>query len=193
MAGTFGLAGIYSFSVPKIISGGQGGAIVTNSEELFNKARAFRTHGLESLIDISSWSWPGFNFRYNDVQASIVLEQLTSIEARIAHLREVQHLYRSNLASYPLTFMPYSADQVGPYVEALVGEGRDAFTEFLLKSGVSTRNFYPSLSCAEFFESSGTPNAERISQQGVYLPSGPTISLKVVQQVIREIKAYYDR
>lgn len=192
MAGTYGLAGVYSFSVPKIISGGQGGAIVTDCPELHLRLRNFLTHGLSSLVEISDWHWPGFNFRYNDVQASIVLTELQSIQSRIEHLRNIQYFYRAKLSDLPIEFLPYPLGQVGPYVEVIAHGRRDNLHKYLFDKNIITRKFYPSISKASYIISNACPNGETMATHGLYLPSGPSSSLEQLEEVVVEIRSFYE-
>jgi len=74
-AGTFGSVGTYSFSVPKVVTTGQGGAVVTNDSEAYKRAAAY--------IDQGDLEWRrtnlnraiGTNLRFSDLQASLGLCQ----------------------------------------------------------------------------------------------------------------------
>ena len=88
--GTLGDVGIYSFDFSKTITTGEGGAIVTNDTDLFEKARAFHDHGHEYNPHVprgqDTRRRHGFNFRMTEMQAAVGLAQLTKLE-RILQLQ----------------------------------------------------------------------------------------------------------
>ena len=188
--GAVGAAGVFSFSVPKIVSGGQGGVIVTNEEDVFKRAKAFLIHGLGNVIDVERWEYPGFNFRYNDIQAKIVLSQIAQIDSRIQRIKDVQSAYVSALDGLPIKILTNLGNEVGPYIEAAV-DNRTEFMNFLRLNHVETRPFYPSLSEADFLEGPPCPIAEKLSREGVYLPSGPCIPMPIVQRTAETIRRFY--
>ena len=78
-AGTFGIAGGYSFFATKIITSGEGGILVTNNNEVANKARLYRNHG-----KIANWrtysTLEGFNYRMSEITACLALTQLQNLD-----------------------------------------------------------------------------------------------------------------
>jgi perosamine synthetase len=83
-AGTFGNIGTYSFSVPKVITTGQGGAVVTNSAPHYERAAAYVDQGDLSWRKTNLVRQIGTNLRYNDILASFGLAQFREIDARWA-------------------------------------------------------------------------------------------------------------
>ena len=80
--GTIGIAGSFSFSMPKLITMGQGGAIVTNNTKLANRLRKYKDFGrIKSGIDIHDSL--GFNFKISDMQSVLAIGQLNEIKLRI--------------------------------------------------------------------------------------------------------------
>lgn len=75
---------VFSFHPVKTITTGEGGAVTTNSEELYNKLCAFRSHGMHKDGDMASdWRYEmrelGYNYRMTDIQASLGISQLKKI------------------------------------------------------------------------------------------------------------------
>lgn len=75
-AGSFGIAGSFSFHPRKAITAGEGGAIVTSNRDLANKLRALRNHGID-CVDTGSMNFilPGYNCRITDIQAALLSSQ----------------------------------------------------------------------------------------------------------------------
>ena len=69
-AGTFGYTGCFSFHPRKILTTGEGGAIVTNDAEA-EKLRQLRNHGMDYSGDGIDFVLPGFNYRMTDFQAAL--------------------------------------------------------------------------------------------------------------------------
>ena len=82
-AGNFGIAGSFSFSMPKLITMGQGGAIITNNSVLAKKLRLYKNFGRKfSGEDIHNYL--GYNFKITDMQSVLAIGQLKIIKSLIA-------------------------------------------------------------------------------------------------------------
>ena len=90
--GTFGDIATFSFSTPKIITTGQGGCVVTNSDELGKRIRRIRNFGREKA-GVEEYPSFGVNFKFTDVQSVIGLEQLKKLPGRVKRMREMWMLY----------------------------------------------------------------------------------------------------
>ncbi|MFA6189469.1 MAG: DegT/DnrJ/EryC1/StrS family aminotransferase [Sulfuricurvum sp.] len=189
--GTQSDMGCFSLSVAKAINTGQGGFVVTNNYELANRLRAIRTHGVENVKDPNSWVMPGFNFRYTDVLASIGLEQLKRIDAKVNHIKTIYSMYEEGLKSTPLNLIKVDIEggEIPVYNEFLV-DHRDTFIRKLEEKGIETRPFYPNMNDAIYFkqQSLSFPNSLKYGSNGVYLPSGPNQPLENIEYVIKTIK-----
>jgi perosamine synthetase len=86
-AGTFGTIGIYSFSVPKVLTTGQGGAVVTNDLRLFEAAAAFVDHGDLQWRQTNLNRSIGTNLRFNDLLAALGLCQIRDLDQRLERRR----------------------------------------------------------------------------------------------------------
>ncbi len=95
--GVFGDAGSFSFSSPKIITTGQGGALVTNNEVLYHKIKKIKDFGREK----GGTDWHdilGFNFKFTDLQAVIGIEQMKKLPARVQRNKQIYQLHVSELS-----------------------------------------------------------------------------------------------
>jgi len=185
--GTKSLAGCFSLSVAKVISSGQGGFITTNDDDFAARLRRMRTHGVENVVEPKNWVLPGFNFRFTDVLASIGIEQLKKLDTRLNRLRQIHQKYKSGLASLTtvsLIDVYLSQGEIGPYIEVLC-EKRSALVAHLNNFGVETRIFYPNVDKADYLnQNSKNSNSEKFDQDGLYLPSGPSLTDEQVDFVI---------
>ena len=111
--GTFGAVGSFSFSSPKVITTGQGGALVTDDDALIAAIRKIKDFGrLRDGVD--EHIALGYNFKFTDLQAVIGLAQMTKLDWRVQRKKELFALYRSELASH-LTALGYEIERrAGP-------------------------------------------------------------------------------
>jgi len=194
--GTQSDVGCFSLSVTKIISTGQGGFVVTRDEELGNKLRAIRTHGVENVTDPRKWGVAGFNFRITDIQAAIGLAQIPKIAKRIEKVKRIYSMYLDGLDGISgIEPIPVSlqAGEVPIYNEFLCDD-RERLTQEMGKSCIGVRPFVPNLALAEYLKGDNDffPNSSRYGLHGVTLPSGPGQNIDSVEYVIKQIKKVFN-
>ena len=107
---------VFSFHPVKIITTGEGGMILTNNEELYQKLLRLRTHGItrnpKDMEGESEGNWYyqqielGFNYRITDIQAALGLSQLQRIDGLVARRHELVQRYNQALADLPIN-LPY--------------------------------------------------------------------------------------
>lgn len=83
-AGTWGVAGCFSFHPRKAVTTGEGGVIVTNNSELVRTMRTLRNHGQDPDSFSPDFILPGFNYRMTDFQAALGLTQMKKIDKLIS-------------------------------------------------------------------------------------------------------------
>lgn len=155
--GTFGLAGCFSFFSNKNLPIGEGGLLVTDDADLHGRARLLRSHGMTTLTwdrhrghaadyDVTA---RGFNFRLDEVRATIGLVQLERLAAENEARRQVVARYRSRLAetSLVLPFAAHAGDVQPSFHLAVVvfpsPERRDAARQLLAEQRIQTSLHYP--------------------------------------------------
>lgn len=190
--GTQSDMGCFSLSVAKIISTGQGGFVVTENEDLYRKLLSVRTHGVSDVIH-ATWTQLGFNFRFNDILASMGIRQIDRIAGRLERVKEIYHRYEAGLANLPfVTLIPVDLDkgEIPVYIEVLC-EDREHLMAYLASHNIETRPFYAGLNHATYFKNKGKyPHSEKYGERGLYLPSGPEQSIKNIERVITTLKKF---
>lgn len=192
--GAVGSYGCFSLSVAKLVGSGQGGFILTNSDEVAKKLRSIRTHGVESTNEPDMWNYLGGNFRYNDMAASLVFEQLEELPMRVARVRGIFNKYVEEFKKISL-IQPISVNIVSGetpvYCEFFV-KNREQLQKYLKSHEVETRKFYPDISKANYIAASVREiEGSRFQYEGIYLPSGPGLKEEEQERVIELIKAFY--
>jgi len=194
--GTFGDIGSFSFSAPKIITTGQGGALITDNEELYHRISMIKDFGrTKSGVDYHEIM--GFNSKFTDLQAVIGIEQMKKLDWRVKRKKEIYRLYHDLLQHIEqIKFISTNLDDCSPwFVDVLVdGEGvRDALAKFLNEGEVGSRPFYPAIHTQPPYShiSADFKNSEYVSQRGLWLPSSSFLSDDDIRGVCDEIKTYY--
>lgn len=190
--GTLGDCGCFSFGMVKLVSTGQGGAVVTRDKSMYEKLAAMRNHGVDDVVS-HAYLMPGHNFKFNDIQASIGLWQVRRGPEKAAHVNAVYKRYRKGLKGLPfIKLLPVDIEngEVALWAEA-VSEERDRLMEFLSQSGVQTRKFIPCVHTAPHFDSGERfPNSERFNRTGFNLPCGPDMPLDYVDRTLAVLAEY---
>lgn len=195
--GTLGNAGCFSFSMSKIVSSGQGGMVVTDDDDFADRARRARTHGVEDVFAPSAWPGQGHNFRFNDVLASILLAQLKKLDHNLEHVRNLRRRYAESLADCAaIEIVEHQHPrEAGPYIEAKVSAfTRGPLVDYLISRGISARNAFPPIYSAKYLNfcaEDDFPNTKRWTSETLYLPSGPALTTKRVEQISETIQAFF--
>jgi len=189
--GTFGIIGSFSFSAAKIITTGQGGALVTDDDELAEKIHMIRDFGRrQSGVDFHECI--GYNFKFTDLQAVIGIEQMKKLNWRVKRKKEMFALYRELLRDIQqIKFFPTS-EEVPPWFIDILVPDPVALREYLKQHGIDSRPFYPAIHSQPAYNVSGSfPNAEDAAQHGLWLPSSAFLSDEEITRVCSEIRAFF--
>lgn len=189
--GTFGDVGSFSFSSPKIITTGQGGALVTNNETLYRKIKKIKDFGREK----GGTDWHdmlGFNFKFTDLQAVIGIEQMKKLPARVRRKKEIYQLYVSELSEIePLEFIPTSQETAPWFIDVYL-EKPAALLDFLKKHEVGARLVYPPINHQKLYaDKSKHPVSQNYCYRGLWLPSSSFLTDDQVLHICKLIKTYF--
>lgn len=192
--GTFGLAGCFSLGITKLVATGQGGFIATDDGSFAEQLRLIRSHGVSSNL-CREWGGTGCNFKFNDILASVGLEQLKRLGPKKQHVLKVYERYVEGLeggAGEKVRMLPVDTGggEVPLYVEVMSPQA-DRLVEHLGARGIQARRFLPSLHLAGHLAASGEyPCSMNFMKQGVFLPGGPSLPLEDVGRVIEAVRAF---
>lgn len=196
-SGTIGDFGVYSFFPTKTLGGyGDGGMIVTNSEELAKLVKSYRVHGAAKKYH---YDFVGYNSRLDTLQAAVLSVKLKYIDDAIQKREAIANLYKERLSECEYVKMPkVKGDQKSVYyVFNILAEKRDELAEYLKKNEVGYSIYYPMpLHMQRAFEYLGYkkgdfPVAERVSENIIALPIYPEITTEEVEYVCETIKNFY--
>ncbi|MFH1079348.1 MAG: DegT/DnrJ/EryC1/StrS family aminotransferase [Pseudomonadota bacterium] len=202
--GSFGHVSIFSFYANKIITTGEGGMLLTDDRTLAEKARSLRNLCFRPEQRFLHTEL-GHNFRLTNLQAAIGLAQMERIDEIVSKKRWMGQAYTRRLKDIPDLQLPVEepwARQVywmyGIVLDAATSMDAKTCAAKLKGKGVDTRPFFLGMHEQPVFQSMGLfqderyPVAERIARQGLYLPSGLTLTDKQLDQVCGTVKAILD-
>lgn len=172
--GTIGDCGCLSFSSQKLVTTGQGGAVVTNDDDAHSRMGQLRDFGrLEGGSD--HYLSVGWNLKFTDLQAVIGASQMSRLPAMVERKKQIFAQYRERLAGVRGLEMPLTdLTNVTPwFVDVLVNaELKPGLMAHLQANGVGSRAVYPPLHAEPAFAVAGSyPVAVDASRRGLWLPS----------------------
>jgi perosamine synthetase len=194
-AGTFGDIGTFSLFSDKVITTGEGGIVVTNSEELADKIRLIRNQGRPNSGTFIHPSL-GMNFRITDLQAAIGLGQLRKLPSIVQDRAKKWRLYSEGLSGIgDLQFMQLiPGSHIVPFRFPIVTTQRDALAKSLEAAGIQTRGFFYPMHLQPKLKSAPAPSlpvAEKLSAQGLCLPVHVHLTDDHIATVISTIKKHF--
>jgi perosamine synthetase len=193
--GSLGDLGCFSFYANKIITTGEGGMVLTN-----DPAHAERVKSLRNLCFQKERRFfhtaLGHNFRMTNIQAALGLAQVENIEAAVQHKRWMGQEYNKRLNQLKGIQLPVEeawAKNVywmyGIVLDESTGKTAVEFAKRLSDRGIMTRPFFLGMHEQPVFLKHGLfvgeqyPVAELLARQGLYLPSGLSLSLAQLEEV----------
>ena len=193
--GSFGTMSTFSFYANKLITTGEGGMVLTDDAALAERLRSFRNLGFGQARRFLHEDL-GRNLRLTNLQAAVGVAQLQRIDDAVAHKRWMAEQYAERLRDLPALQLPverpWARSVYWMYGVVLAEEsGMDAeeLSRRLRALGVETRPFFlgmheqPALHRLGLFAGEAYPVAERIARQGLYLPSGLTLTAAQIDRV----------
>jgi len=209
--GTFGDSAMLSFCQNKVITTGDGGAVATDSREIYEKLKLIRSHGrLEDSDYFSSWKYKdyvtlGYNYRMSDITAALGIAQLEKIDKIIQMRRRNAEYLNDGLSKIRKIALPkpphdhyFHVYQM--YTVRVKGEQktRDNLAEYLAKRGIATKVYFHPVHLTHFYKNEldydcKLPVTEEISKQVLTLPMYPSLMKEEMNYVVKETKAFFSR
>ena len=198
MCGSFGDVSTFSFYANKHITTGEGGMIVTNKKDIYEKCKSLRNLSFsKSYFDRYNHDDIGWNYRMTNMQAALGCGQLKSINKIVKRKREIGNLYYKHLKKNKHLLFQENKNSYSKNIYWVFGvllkknsrSKRDFLMRALLKNKIDTRPFFLSMNKQKIFKKmkifskSKMPNSEYLSNNGFYLPSGLGISDSEIRYV----------
>lgn len=200
--GTIGDLGGISFYGNKIITTGEGGAVISKSKKNYEKLYKFKNHG-RMVKGIFKHKSIGFNFMFTEMQAAIGNEQLKKLNKIIKKKKLIYEYYKKNLSSIKnITFKNPSKNCTPVYwFTNIFTKDKKKLVKYLNMKSIQTRDaFYP-LNLQPCFKNTNLvkninkefPVSKKIYKTCVSLPSSYSLTKKEQDLVIKNIKKFYGK
>lgn len=201
----------FSFHPVKTVTGGEGGAVLTNDENLYKRLLLFRSHGItrdtslmEHEVD-GPWYYEqivlGYNYRMTDMQAALIISQLDKLPMFSARRKEIVAKYNAAFETVESIFVqkeiPESDTTRHLYILRIVPEklsiDRAKFFEALKAENVCCNVHYIPTYYFPYYEKLGykkgiCPNAEKLYSEIISLPLYYGMTDEDVDSVIEAVK-----
>jgi UDP-4-amino-4,6-dideoxy-N-acetyl-beta-L-altrosamine transaminase len=198
---------VFSFHPTKIITTIEGGIACTNNKKIYEKLKIFRTHGIDKKkyyykkkyflnyqqIDL------GYNYRMNDVQATLGINQLKRINLFLKKRKEISKIYYKKLV-HRFIQLPIKTKGIRSSFHLFVIRikhlnskiNRDILYKTLLKKKIGVNIHYIPIHFHKFyqkiFNKKKFPESEKYYEEALSLPIHPDLSKKDVNKIIYQIK-----
>ena len=206
--GTFGDSAMLSFCQNKIITTGEGGAIVTDSKEVYEKLKLIRSHGrLETQDYFTSTGYMdyvslGYNFRMPTMIAALGLSQLKKVDKIIKMRRDwTEYMTKklSKIKEITLPIPPPDYFHVYQMYAIRINENlRNDLMKYLSEKGIMTKVYFPPVHLTHFYrtkigyEEGELPITEEVSNQVLSLPMYPTLAEKKIDYITEKIDNFLE-
>lgn len=209
----------FSFHPVKTVTGGEGGAVLTNDETLYRRLLLYRAHGITRDADFmehepdGAWYYEqimlGYNYRMTDIQAALIISQLDKLPMFSQRRKEIVARYNEAFGKLPQLFVqreiPESDTTRHLYILRIVPEkltiNRKQFFDALAAENVCCNVHYIPTYYFPYYEKMGyrrglCPNAEKLYEEIISLPLYYAMTDEDVESVIEavtKIAVYYER
>jgi perosamine synthetase len=190
--GRAGSIGSFSFSAPKIISTGQGGALITDDDALADKLRRLKDFGRRSGgTDVHDSI--GYNFKFTELQACVGIAQMRQLPERVLRKKQIWQRYAEGLAGLDgLKLFEHDLQLCTPWFIDCRAQQRDALAQHLKSAGIGTRTMYPPIHTQLAYQLPlSCPVAEEVGRSGLWLPSMIQLSDAQIDRICGEIRRFY--
>lgn len=202
--GTLGDAGAFSFYATKTMTTGEGGMLVTDDDDIAERARRLRLHGIDSNAWArygpgNHWAYQiteaGFKDNLTDMAAAMGLVQLERLEDMAAKRASIAARYDEALKGIVGLPPRKQSHSWHLYIIRVSPETRDRFIEYLAEKGIGASVHVIPLHLHPLYQQMGYregqfPVAERLFRSSVSLPIWPDMTEQQVEQVIAAVKAF---
>ena len=209
--GSFGDAAIFSFCAPKVITTGEGGAVVTNSKGIYEALKLIRSHGRAETSDYFSTSeyleyvTLGYNFRMSNITAALGIAQMEKIDKIIQMRREKAGYMTQRLSQIEDITLPNAPDNFlhlyQMYTIRVKGgkDKRDNLMKHLNRNGIMAKVYFDPVHLTQFYkEKFGYRGGEllvteRISGQVLTLPMYPSLTKDEISYIGQAVAGFFSK
>jgi dTDP-4-amino-4,6-dideoxygalactose transaminase len=198
-AGTFGRFGTISFYPAKLLGCfGDGGAIVTNDDDVASRIALLKDHGRDPEGRVVAW---GYNSRLDNMQAAVLNYKLKSFPQEIMRRRAIAARYQAGLGDLPDLALPPPPDGDSRHFDVyqnyeLEADRRDELRSHLDNNGIKTIIQWAGTPVHQFKELGFTvelPKTDAFFKRCLMLPMNSAVSDKELDFIIKAIRNFYGK
>jgi len=210
LVGTFGDSAMFSLCQTKVFTAGEGGFIVTNSRDIYEKLKLLRSHGRAETLDYFTtgdsmdYVCLGYNFRMPDIIAALGVSQLKKVDKLINIRRNHAEYMTKILSGIKEIIIPSFPSNIFHvfqeyYIRVKSGQkNRDELKKYLAEKGIGTRISFPPIHKTKFYKETLGYNdklekTEEISSRALTLPMYPSLTKEEMDYIAKEIKNFFNR
>lgn len=192
--GRAGILASLSFSSPKIISTGQGGALFTDDDELANKIRRLKDFG-RAAGGLDVHDSIGYNFKFTELQACVGIAQMSKLDERVRRKKEIWRRYSDNLQHCKhIKLFKHDLRICAPWFMDSMVEFRAELILHLTREGIGTRLMYPPINLQRAYQIDASfPVCEDVGRKGLWLPSMVQLTNSEIDRISDSIISFYDK
>jgi perosamine synthetase len=204
ICGSFGDISIFSFYANKHITTGEGGMILTNSKEINDKCLSFRNlcFGKKNRFNHEDIGW---NYRMTNMQAALGLSQLKRLNLILKKKIQIGKWYHKYLKKNENFYIQPLKNKFSKNIFWVFGillkknfiNKTKNFTEYLKKKKIETRPFFWSMHLQKILKINIKKklfkNSEYLSKNGIYLPSGISLTRLEIKYVCDCVNIYFNK
>jgi len=207
-AGSFGDMSILSFAGNKVLTTGEGGAVIVNSKKLYEKLKLIRSHGRQinsnyfHTTKTPNYISLGYNWRMSSMTAALGISQLRKLETLISKRRKNSIYLSSKLKKYSEITLPLDyknhKNVFQLYTIRIRGKNlRNNLMKFLEKRGIMSKIFFEPVHLSKFYSKNmnkkiSLPVTEKISQQVLTLPMYPSLTKNEINFISDTINEFFE-
>mgnify|MGYP006411844567 CR=1 FL=1 len=188
--GTYGDLSILSFAGNKVLTTGEGGAIITNSKQIYEKLKLIRSHGRQinsnyfQTNETPNYISLGYNWRMSSMTAALGISQLSKLDKLISKRKKNAQYLSSKLNKHSKVILPFNYKNHKSIFQLfsirVIDNLRDDLIEFLTSKGIMSKIFFEPVHLTQFYSKNkkkiSLPTTEKISQQILTLPMYPSLT-----------------
>jgi len=191
----------FSFFGNKIITTGEGGAVVTNNKKYYDTCLLYRDQGKDTSIHNYFHPVIGFNYGLTNLQAAVGIGQLQQIKKLVGQKRKIAEIYKKLLQNTPGISFQKETDYAKSnwwMFSILVhkksfGMDSNKLIKYLLKKNIETRPFFYPLPALPPYKNPNHmidfPVTQKIANQGINLPTFATLTRSEIKYICDSIKS----
>ncbi len=199
-AGTFGDYGVFAFYPNKQITTGEGGMVVTDDDAAADLMRALRNQGRAPGDTWLSHTYLGYNYRMDELSATLGLAQMNRIEELITNRQQVAERYNERLEEIPGVEIPAivtTTTRVSWFVYVIKlkdGIDREKVADLLAQKGIPVRPYFLPIHLQPYmvekfgYQSDDFPVTEDLGKRGLALPFSGRMTEKQVELVCTSLR-----